>query len=554
MSQKIMRKPTMQFQMRSWLEKGNKYHPHTEIVSRDHHGMFKYTNADFYDRVCRLCNVLADLGIERGDKIATLAWNTHRHFELFYALPCMGSIIHTVNIVLFREQLIHIINQAEDKLIFIDVDLVPLVEGFMDELKTVKGYVIMTDLDKLPETKLSPVYSYEELLSKVSPTYEFPQDIDENEACFMVYSSGTTGMPRGYFYSARQLCLTCMDAQVGIIPRGLTIDDVYLQIVPMFHAAGWQFPYLAYVLGTKQVYPGPRYDVDLLCELIAKERVTFTGGVPTIARGIFDVARRKGYDISSLSQYRIAGSPPSPALIQEGMERGVAFIQGYGFTESGWGNANLNMYRKYMEDWPKEMIYAEVAKQGTPSVLNETKVLNVKGEQVKWGSDDMGEVWVRSPGMTVGIYKDEDRTAELFDDDGWMNTQDIAKVDENGALILVDRSKDVIKSGGEWISSVDLENMIMAYPKVLEAVVFAVPHPKWDERPAALVVPREEYKDKLTGEEIVKFLEGNVTKGKLAKFWIPDEIKIVGDIPKTGTGKFDKKRIRTQYRSLLSQR
>lgn len=544
----ILTRPSMPFQMRSWLEKGNRYHPKTEIVSRDHHGMLRYTNADFYNRVCRLCNVLTSFGIGRGDRVATFAWNTHRHFELFYALPCMGAIIHTLNIVLFKEQLVHIINQAEDKLIFVDEDLIPIIENLKDELRTVKGYVIMTDLNQLPETRLSPVYSYEELLSKASPSYELPQDIDENEACFMVYSSGTTGMPRGFFYSHRTLCLTCMDAQVGIVPRGLTGDDVYLQIVPMFHAAGWQFPYLAYLLGVKQVYPGPHYSPEVLCELIEKEKVTFTGGVPTIALGIIDAAKRKGADISSLSQYRVAGAPPPPTLIQEGMERGIFFVHGYGFTESGWGNANISMYREYMKDWPKERMYTEIAKQGAPSVLNETKVLNEKDEQVKWGSNEMGEVWVRSPGMTMGFYKDERRTAELYDKDGWLNVQDIVKVDEKGALTIVDRSKDVIKSGGEWISSVELENAIMSHPKVLEACVFATPHPKWDERPAAWVVPKKEYKDKLTREEVLKFLEAKVAEGKLAKFWIPDQIEVVDSIPKTGTGKFDKKLIRAKYR------
>ena len=544
----ILTKPLMPFMIKSILERAKLYFPNTEIFSLDYSGEHRYNYAGLYERTCRLANALSDLGIKRGDIVGTFAWNTHRHLELYFALPSMGSIIHTLNIYLFKEQLVYILNHAEDKILFVDEDLIPAIEALKDEIPKVKAYVILTDKSSLPETTLTPVYHYEELLAKGAPDYKFPEDIDEREACFLVYSSGTTGMPKGYFYSHRSLYLYSLTICFADA-AALKAEDSVLMIVPMFHAAAWAFPYAATLTGAKQVYPGIHPSTKILCELIESERVTVGNGVPTIWLGILNEVSSSGADISSLQ--RVAtGASPVPAVLAEELDRmGVTIMHHYGITETTYGDTTYSKIRDFMKSWPKEKQYEQLAKQGIPLPLAQMRVVNpITGTEVKWDGKEPGAILWRSPALNYGYFKDEERTREVFDKyPGFIDSQDLGTVDEYGYVKIVDRAKDLIKSGGEWISSVDLENMIMGHEKVLEAAVFAVPHPKWDERPGAWVVPKPEFKGKLTKQEILDYLTKKLEEGKIAKFWIPDIIEIVERIPKTGTGKFDKKVIRKKY-------
>jgi fatty-acyl-CoA synthase len=527
------------------LERGVAVSPKKEIFSKGLDKDWRYTYTDFYNRVCRLANVLKDFGVERGDRFASFAWNNHRHLELYFA-PCTGAVLHTLNIRLFREHLVYCINHAEDKVIFIDEDLVPAIEAIKDELKTVKHYVIMTDKEKLPETKLSPAYSYEELLSKASPSYTVPDDVDENSPAVMAYTTGTTGWPKGLFYTHRmQVTHAWCFAMADTV--AISEKDICMPVVPMFHANAWGIPYAATFMGSGQVFPGPHPDPRVYADLIQREKVTFTAGMPLIWAAVLELKRKEGYDLSSL-RATVSGGSASPRALIEGWEKEVGpYTHGYGMTETT-PVITLCIPKKHLLDLPEDKYYDLKAKQGLIAPGLDWRVVNINGEEVKHDGKEMGELLVRGPWIIEEYYKDPERSAEAFEEGRWFHTGDIVTADEEGYIAFVDRTKDVIKSGGEWISSLDLENMIMGHPKVMEATVFAMPHPKWDERPVAWVMPKADYKGKLTKEEIMSFLEEKVAAGKIAKFWLPDEVLIVDEIPKTSIGKFDKKVMREKYR------
>ncbi len=524
----------------SILKRARMLYAKKEIVCKDYNGMFRYSYAQFYERVCRLANVLKGLGVQPGDRVATLAWNTHRHLELYFAIPGTGSVLHTLNLRLFQEQLIYIINHAEDKVIFVDQDLLPLLEAIKDKIYTVKSFVIMADTTELPQTSLSPAYSYEDLLAKASPQYDFPTDLDEWSTAAMCYTTATTGDPKGVAYTHRAIflhSLACLSADM----MGLSERDTVMAVVPMFHANAWGMPFTATWTGARQVFPGARPDPRVLCQLIQDEKVTVTAGVPTIWMGILQVMEKEKFDFSSVKGFICGGSAVPLALMKAYDEKlGIPIIHAYGMTETT-PLVTLSKTKSYMDEWPLEKQYAVRIKQGVVAPGLEIRVVNDKGEDVPADGKTMGELIIRGPWIAGEYYNNPEKTRECMGD-GWLHTNDIVTLDEEGYITICDRTKDLIKSGGEWISSVDMENTIMAHPAVAEAAVIAMPHPKWDERPMACVVPKPEHKGSLKEEDIINFLGE-----RMAKWMLPDKVIFIDEIPKTSVGKFNKKELRQKY-------
>jgi len=530
-----------QLTLHTMLERARRYFPDREIVSRTGAGMFRYTYADYHERTRRLAAALTRLGVRRGDRVGTIAWNHHRHLEAYFAVPCMGASLHTVNLRLPPDHLTYVINHAGDRVLLVDPDVVPLVEAVQPRLETVEHYIIMAD-GPLPETRLSPVHSYEELLAAASADYRFPDDVDEWAEAGMCFSSATTGLPKGVTYAHRAIYLhsmmVCMADTIGISEK-----DVCMPVVPMFHVNAWGLPFAALWMGAKQVLPGPRPDPHLLCQLIQDEKVTLAAGVPTVWMGVLQAVEQKGYDLSSITRIACGGAAPPRALIEAyELKLGVPFLHAYGMTE-GAPVTHVSRLKSTLEDLPASERYAKKAKQGVLVPGLDMRVVNPDGAEVAWDGKGMGEMALRGPWIAGAYYNDE-RSAETFRD-GWYYTGDVVTVDPDGYMQIVDRMKDLVKSGGEWISSVDLENAIMAHPQVAEAAVVAVYHPKWQERPLACVVPKPGAA--LTADEIKAFL-----KGKVADWWIPDDVVFIAEVPKTSVGKFNKKVLREKYWHHLS--
>lgn len=520
------------------LERAKNIYPKKEIVSRDYNGMFRYNYGKFYERVCRLGSALQKLGVQRGDRIGTLAWNNHRHLELYFAVPCSGAVLHTLNLRLFTEQLIYVINHAADSYIFVDIDLVPLLENIQDKLSSVKGYVIMSPELELPRTKLQPAYSYEQLLSEGDPGFQFPADLDENTPASMCYTTATTGNPKGVVYTHRSIVLHSF-SECMVDSLGVSEAEVVLPVVPMFHVNAWGLPFSCTMVGAKQVFPGARPDAKVLCQLFQDEKVTATGGVPTIWMAVLAELEREQYDLSSLKTI-VNGGSALPRAILEGYRRklGIDIVHAYGMTETS-PLVLYNYTKSYLRDLPLEEHISLKLKQGLLVPGLEMRVVNEKGEDVPRDGRTMGELLLRGPWIAGYYYNEPERSRETIVD-GWLRTNDIATVDGEGYVQIVDRTKDLIKSGGEWISSVDLENAIMSHPAVAEAAVIAMPHPRWDERPLACVVLKPGAS--ASEEEIIKYLAD-----KVAKWWLPDKVLFIDEIPKTSVGKFDKKVLRARY-------
>lgn len=508
-----------------------------EIVTLTEDEPHRYTYREWGKRTQQLAHAMTKVGIQQGDRVATFAWNTYRHLELYYAAPCMGAVLHTLNIRLFPEQLVYIINNAEDKIIFVDGDLVPLLESIADQLPTVKQYVIMGDAPK-STGKLQPSVDYETFIKDEPETYDWPT-IDENTAAAMCYTSGTTGNPKGVVYSHRSIFLHSMAAAMAD-GMALSERDTILPIVPMFHANAWGQPHACMMIGSKLILPSRFMDPARLARVLEQERVTVSAGVPTIWINMLGVLQREKIDLSALRAVYCGGSAVPKALVEALHKHGIHIVQAWGMTETS-PLATLSQVRSYQMDLPLDEQFRIRARQGTPAPGVDLRVVDIEtGKEVPWDNETFGEIQVRGPWIAKAYYADSESAAKFAD--GWLRTGDVAVVDEDGIIQIVDRTKDLVKSGGEWISSVELEGVIMGHPKVLEACVIAIPHETWVERPLACVVPKPEVEGQVTKEEIIDFLRPQV-----AKWWLPDDVVFIDAVPKTSVGKFDKKVLRKQF-------
>lgn len=528
----------------SMLERAERYFPKKTVVSRTSAGIVTHTYKEIGERTRRLSSALDKIGVSKGDRIGTLAWNHHRHLEAYFAIPGIGAVLHTINIRLSPAHIVYIINHAEDKVLLFDEDLLPLLEKVKDQLKTVEAFVIMTDKDELPESNLEPLYHYEKIVNEGNPTFQFKKDLDENDPVGMCYTSATTGNPKGVIYSNRGVVLHSM--ALGLADSsGLTESDISMPVVPMFHVNAWGLPFAAVWFGTTLVMPGPYFTPKVLAELIDSEKVTITAGVPTIWLGLLNELEQGNYDTSSLTRILCGGSAAPKGLIQAFESKyKIPFIHAYGMTETT-PLVVLSRLKSYQNDLSEEEKLEIRSKQGSIVPLVEMKVVGANGEVANDGKE-MGELLLRGNWIADEYYRDE-RTNEAFRD-GWLHTGDVVTVDEEGIVKIVDRTKDLIKSGGEWISSVDIENALMAHEAVFEAAVIAVPHERWQERPVACVVLKDAAKDQTTKDELFEFL-----KPQFAKWWLPDDIIFMDEIPKTSVGKFLKRALRDQLKEHLSQ-
>src|SRR5438876_4337495 len=522
--------PDFPLTLQHFLWRSTTLFPSKEIVTRRESGRHRYTYADFGGRVAQLAHGLKDLGVRAGDRVGTLAWNNYRHLELYFAVPGAGAVLHTLNPRLFPEHLQYVINDAEDRVIFVDASILPVLQRIADDLKGVKQLVVMAD-GPSPDGQLTPAVSYEELIGNRPTVYDWP-DLDEREAAAMCYTSGTTGKPKGVVYSHRSSVLHSFGIAIGG-GIGLQEADSILPIVPMFHANAWGLPYAATMLGAKQVFADRFLDPVSLTELIREEGVTFSAGVPSVWIPLLQYLDKTGTNLDGLRMF-VGGSALSAGLYDGLTGHGIDTNQGWGMTETSPVAAVASM-KSYTPEGDRKQVRL---KAGFPIAGIELRLANVDtGAPVPWDGKSVGEIQVRGPWVTASYYRGVD--AERFTADGWLRTGDVANVDAEGYAQIVDRTKDLVKSGGEWISSVELESAIMGHPKVLEAAVIGVPHPKWTERPVAYAVAKPEFKGSLTPDEILDYLRPLV-----AKWWLPDEVRFIDEIPKTSVGKFDKKVLR----------
>jgi len=519
------------------------YHGNTEIVSRSVEGpVHRYTYKGLAHRSKQLANALTKLGVKLGDRIGTLAWNTYRHFELYYGVSGMGAVLHTVNPRLFPEQIDYIVNHAEDSYLFFDITFAPLVEKLAPQLKTVKGFVAMTDRAHMPkDSKIPNLLCYEDLIGAESGEYEWPV-FDERTASSLCYTSGTTGNPKGVLYSHRS---TVLHSYAVCQRDGLNLGsaDSALVIVPLFHANAWGVPYGACMSGAKLVFPGPALDGKSVYELLRDEKCNFSLGVPTVWLAFFQyIDANKDLDVKKdilLERVVIGGSAAPRAMIERFAKQMDCFvIHAWGMTEMSPLGTTGNLLKKHAE-LPQQQRLDVQSKQGRTVFGVEIKITDDTGKELPRDGVAFGDVKVRGPWITKGYFKAEG--GNVLDADGFFTTGDVATLDADGYMQITDRSKDVIKSGGEWISSIDLENAAVGHPAVQEAAVIGVFHAKWQERPLLLAIKKPG--QEVSREELLSFLED-----KVAKWWMPDDVVFVSELPHTATGKLLKTKLREQFK------
>ena len=514
--------------------------PEQEIVYGDRKRM---TYRELGERVGRLASGLAGLGVGPGDTVGVMDWDTTRYLDCFFAVPMMGAVLHTINVRLSPEQMLYTINHAEDDVLLVNTEFLPVLGQIWDRVEHGKKLVLLNDSGEAPDSPLDANEEYEALLARSDPHYPFPE-LDEDTRATTFYTTGTTGLPKGVYFSHRQLVLHTLAVRSAIAGTGhgrCNEGDVYMPITPMFHVHAWGMPYVATTLGIKQVYPG-RYHPDALVELIHRERVTFSHCVPTILQMMLASAKTKGVELSGWKVI-IGGAALPQALARQALELGVDVLAGYGMSET-CPILTLAHLKPHMEAWDIDRQAEMRCKTGRPVSLVQIRIVDEEMNDVPHDGTSQGEIVVRAPWLTQGYLKDPANSEKLWAG-GWLHTGDIAVVDNEGYLKITDRIKDVIKTGGEWVSSLDLEDLLLKHPEVIEAAVIGVPDPKWTERPLAVVVV--EPGSPVSEAEIRAHLHDFASRGVISRYGVPDRIVFVDELPKTSVGKLDKKVLRDNY-------
>jgi fatty-acyl-CoA synthase len=514
------------------------HHGRRKVISRSVEGpIVETTYADVRARALKVAQRLARDGVKQGDRVATLAWNTARHLETWYGILGAGAVYHTINPRLFTEQIVYIVNHAEDRVMMADISFVPLLESMAGKLPSIERYILLTDKPNMPKTSLRNAVAYEDWIGEVDGDFRWAK-LDENSAAGMCYTSGTTGNPKGVVYSHRSNVLHALGGNAAEM-LGFNSHDVVMPVVPMFHANGWSIPFTAPMGGATLVMPGPKLDGASVFELLDRFKVTCTAGVPTVWFMLLAYLEESGNKLPHLKRVVVGGSACPRAMTRTFQEKyGVEVAHAWGMTEMSPLGSTCAMIPEVSHLSGDEKLDLQ-EKQGRAPFLVEMKITDDAGKEIPWDGKTFGRLKVRGPAIARQYYKAEG--GEVLDGEGYFDTNDVATIDENGYMRITDRSKDVIKSGGEWISSIDLENLAVGHPAVAEAAVIGVPHPKWDERPLLVVVAKPGQKpDK---QEILQFMEG-----KIAKWWMPDDVAFVAEIPHTATGKIQKTTLRDQFR------
>ncbi|MBN2298247.1 MAG: fatty acid--CoA ligase [Deltaproteobacteria bacterium] len=518
--------------------------PDQEIVYRD---QVRMTYRDLIERINRLAAALTNLGVNPGDTISVFDYDSHRYLESYFAIPMMGAVLHTMNWRLSPEQIEYTMNHAEADVVMIHEDFLPLVESIRDKLTTIKKIILLKDSMEALQTSLVIDAEYEDMLAQASSHFDFPE-LDENTKATTFYTTGTTGLPKGVYFSHKQLVVhtlsTCITVGCYDTPVRFSSTDVYMPITPMFHVHAWGFPYLATMMGVKQVYPG-KYEPEMLLKLILGERVTISHCVPTILQMLVSSPVAKKIDITHWKVI-IGGARLPKGLAKDAMDLGIRIMAGYGMSET-CPVISVSSLKPHMLDWDNEKKSDIVIKTGLPIPLVQVKIIDPDGNDLPNDGKSAGEIVVRTPWLTQGYFKDPEKSKELWKD-GWLHTGDVANIDREGYIQITDRIKDVIKTGGEWISSLDLENVMSTHDAVAEAAAIGIPDKKWGERPMMIVTLKPQFQGNGVNAAVLKeFMKQCAKEGKIPKYGIPDFYAIVDAIPKTSVGKTDKKEIRKLY-------
>ena len=513
-------------------------HGERELVTRSVEGPIRrYTLRDLHSRARTVAQGLDDMGVKLGYAVATLAWNTDRHMEVWYGIMGIGAVCHTVNPRLFPEQIAYIMNHAEDRVLFVDTTFLPVVEGLQDKLPLLQKVIVMTDAEHMPETTLASAICYEDWLAEYNDNYQWV-DFDENTAAGLCYTSGTTGNPKGVLYSHRSNVLHALTA-IGADVMGLKASDSVLPVVPMFHANAWALAFAAPAVGSKLVMPGSNMDGAAIYELLDTEKVTFTAAVPTVWLGLLQYLEANDKDLPYLNGVAIGGSACPQMMIEKFQKNyGVDVFHAWGMTETS-PLGTICTFKPGMDEWDADKQIKQKMKQGRAPFMVEMKITDDDGKELPRDGIAFGHLMVRGPAISSSYVKGEG--GNILDDEGWFDTGDVATIDELGFMQITDRSKDVIKSGGEWISSIEIENIAVGHPEVAEAAVIGILHPKWDERPLLIVIVAEGTSP--SKESILEYLQG-----KIAKWWMPDDVAFVDEIPHTATGKVQKRDLRVTFK------
>ena len=513
------------------------YHGNREVVSRSVEGPIVRTNyRDVARRSRKVAHALDRLGIRLGDRVATLAWNTHRHLEAWYGITGIGAVYHTLNPRLFPDQVVYIANHAEDKVLFFDITFAKLVEEIAPRIPSIELFVCLTDAANLPKVNIPNLVAYEEFIAGADENFAW-REFDENTACGLCYTSGTTGNPKGVLYSHRSNVLHALIvAQADAM--ALRACDTVLPIVPMFHANAWAMAFSAPMVGAKLVMPGPKLDGDSVCELLTNEHVTMTAAVPTVWLALLQYLEKTGKTLPDMQRVVIGGSAAPRSMIEAFEKKyGITVIHAWGMTEMS-PLGTMGTLKPGIETLPYEQQLDYKCKQGHAPFGVEMKIVDDNDKELPHDGVAFGRLKVRGPAIAKSYFRGEGPDA--FDADNWFDTGDVATLDPNGYMTITDRAKDVIKSGGEWISSIEIENIAVGHPAVAEAAVIGVTHPKWDERPLLVIVAKPG--QNVSREEVLAYLTG-----KIAKWWMPDDVVFVDDIPHTATGKIQKTALRERF-------